>query len=198
MGLLIKFLSGSFSSEFSVNKAYNTLKSMGMKISKKTVYSYTQYLENSFLIFFIKNFSPSIRNMELVSKKVYSVDNGLVNYLTGNELNAGRLMENAVALKLKEEEYGTFISVFYYKGANYEIDFLVKKGNDIKQLIQVSHVNSFDELDKREYRALLNGYEVFKDYNPELLIITWDYEDEKLIDGKKIKFVPLWKWLISE
>jgi predicted AAA+ superfamily ATPase len=29
-----------------------------------------------------------------------------------------------------------------------------------------------------------------------LLIITWDYDDELEIGNEKIKFIPLWKWLI--
>ncbi len=199
LGLLIKFLSGSFSAEFSLNKTYNVLKTMGMKISKKTIYSYTKYLENSFLIFFIRNFSPSVRNMELVNKKVYFFDSGLVNSLTGIRIkeNYGRLMENAVALKLKKDEYRAPMNVYYYKNLNSEIDFIIKEGNHIKQLIQVSYANNFDEVDKREYKALLNGYELFKEHNPELLVITWDYEGEKLMDNKKIKFIPLWKWLLE-
>jgi len=30
-----------------------------------------------------------------------------------------------------------------------------------------------------------------------LLIITWDNEMEENIKGKKINYVPLWKWLLS-
>jgi predicted AAA+ superfamily ATPase len=31
----------------------------------------------------------------------------------------------------------------------------------------------------------------------DLLVITWDYEDVVEISDKKIKFVPLWKWLLN-
>jgi len=31
----------------------------------------------------------------------------------------------------------------------------------------------------------------------DLLVITWDYEEEEEIKGKKISFVPLWKWLLG-
>ena len=30
-----------------------------------------------------------------------------------------------------------------------------------------------------------------------LLVITWDYEAEEKVKGKKIKFVPLWNWLLN-
>jgi predicted AAA+ superfamily ATPase len=30
-----------------------------------------------------------------------------------------------------------------------------------------------------------------------LLVITWDYEDEIKAGSKKIAFIPLWKWLLE-
>lgn len=30
----------------------------------------------------------------------------------------------------------------------------------------------------------------------DLLIITWDKEGEEVVDGKKVKIVALWKWLL--
>jgi len=48
---------------------------------------------------------------------------------------------------------------------------------------------------------LLKANELFKEHKPELLCITWDYEDGRQVSwfGKKacIKFIPLWKWLLK-
>jgi len=30
----------------------------------------------------------------------------------------------------------------------------------------------------------------------DLLVITWDFEGEEEVKGKRIKFLPLWKWLL--
>jgi predicted AAA+ superfamily ATPase len=30
-----------------------------------------------------------------------------------------------------------------------------------------------------------------------LLVITWDFEDEIRYEDKIIKFLPLWKWLLT-
>jgi predicted AAA+ superfamily ATPase len=30
-----------------------------------------------------------------------------------------------------------------------------------------------------------------------LLVVTYDHEGEKKFDGKKIKFLPLWKWILQ-
>jgi predicted AAA+ superfamily ATPase len=32
----------------------------------------------------------------------------------------------------------------------------------------------------------------------DLLVITWDHKGEEDFKGKKIEFVPLWKWLLGQ
>jgi len=32
----------------------------------------------------------------------------------------------------------------------------------------------------------------------EGVIITQDYEKEEKVEGRKIKYIPLWKWLIKD
>jgi len=110
-------------------------------------------------------------------------------------------MENLVFLHLRRK-YRENRNIFYLKTKeNYEVDFVVKEGNRISKLIQVTYANSFDEISPREYRSLLHINELFKSDKPELIMITWDYEDEKKLSwfGKEgtIKFVPLWRWLLE-
>jgi predicted AAA+ superfamily ATPase len=31
----------------------------------------------------------------------------------------------------------------------------------------------------------------------DLKVITYDYQNEKHIENKEIKFIPLWKWLLD-
>jgi hypothetical protein len=69
------------------------------------------------------------------------------------------------------------------------------EGAEVKELLQVSYASAFDDLRERELKSLLR---VARELEPRrLTLITWDYEDEKTIDGHKIGFVPLWKWLLS-
>ena len=63
------------------------------------------------------------------------------------------------------------------------------------RLIQVTYAAARDEIEKREIKSLLKASQELKCKN--LLVITWEYEDEEKIDGKKIKFIPLWKWLLQ-
>ncbi len=62
----------------------------------------------------------------------------------------------------------------------------------------MTYAKDFDEIEHREIRALLKAKDLLRCNN--LTVITWDYEDEREITwfGRKgkIKFVPLWKWLL--
>jgi len=65
----------------------------------------------------------------------------------------------------------------------------------IKQLIQVCYDIEDFSTREREIKALLKASDELRCKN--LLCITWDYEDLEVIEGKKIKFLPLWKWLLD-
>ena len=113
-------------------------------------------------------------------------------------------MENLVAIELlrRKSYFNPKMEIYYFKThEGYEIDFLIKEKLRITKLIQVTYANSFDEIDEREIRTLLKARELFGEHKPELLVITWDYEDEREISwfGKKgkIKFIPLWKWVLE-
>jgi predicted AAA+ superfamily ATPase len=64
-----------------------------------------------------------------------------------------------------------------------------------KQLIQVTYASSKDEIEKREIKSLIKASELLK--CKDLLVITWDYEDELRVENKIVKFIPLWKWLLQ-
>lgn len=71
----------------------------------------------------------------------------------------------------------------------------MKEGLDIKTLIQVSYQTLSSDAKKRETKALIEAGEELK--CDDLLIITWDEETEEKVNGKIIKFMPLWKWLMD-
>ncbi|MEM5879256.1 MAG: hypothetical protein QXU74_02060, partial [Candidatus Aenigmatarchaeota archaeon] len=77
-----------------------------------------------------------------------------------------------------------------------EVDFVLKEGLKIKQLIQVTYASGKDEIEKREIKALIKASEELKCKN--LLMITWDYEGELKVKNKRIVCKPLWKWLLEE
>ena len=196
---LFEFCFQNFSKEISFKKIKNYF---GKRVSDTTLYNYIEKLEDTLTVFFLQKYSKSIYIRNSWPKKVYVVDLGISNLLMFEECTS-RKMENTVFLELlRRTNNKPLMEIFYFKtNQGYEVDFLIKEGLKVKQLIQVTYANSFDEIEHREIRALLRAKEIFKEDNPELLIITWDYEDEKEVSwfGKtgKIKFVPLWKWLLK-
>jgi len=191
--MFVRFAISSFSKEFSIHKIYRTFKSMNVKVSKKTLYRYADMLEDAQFCFFLRKFSFSERESLLSIPKVFLNDPGIANYGRTTKFDEiGKLMENAVFLELKRRKLETF---YWRDYQGNEIDFIVSKGKKIEQLIQVCYDISDYETKEREIKGLLKASESLKCKN--LLCITWDYEGEEEIKGNKIKFVPLWKWLMN-
>ncbi len=193
---LIKSMLASFSKQSSVNSTFNTLKSQGIKVSKKTLYNYTSYLEDSFFAFFLKKFSYSIKISEASLPKVFINDTGLITSLiSGFSENFGRLMENIVFLELKRaQNEAPGLEIYYYKNG-IEVDFLLKEKLEIKRLVQVCYDIEDPDTKEREIKALLKASMELK--CSDLLVITWDREGEERIGNKKVVYLPLWKWLLK-
>jgi len=190
--MLKLFLNAIFNSkEFSIHKFYNFLKSQGYKVSKNTLYTYFGYFEDSFIVFPLKRFSYSYKNIESSISKMYLVDNGLLS-LQGIR-DYGRLIENIVFIELKRRSKG---DLFYYKSTSgREIDFIIKEGKKVSELIQVCYMLDDFVTKEREVKALLQGSEELRCDN--LLIITWDYEGVEIVSGKRVRYVSLCKWLLD-
>jgi predicted AAA+ superfamily ATPase len=167
-----------------------------LKIPTKTVERFSKFIAISRMIFFLEKFSFGARERIVSPLKVYSIDTGISNAIGFKFMeNFGRSMENLVAIELQRRFKKPNFEVFYFKDYQQnEVDFVLKEGLELKQLIQVTYASNKDEIEKREIKALLKACELLK--CKDLLIITWDYEDEIKIKNKKIVFKPLWKWLL--
>ena len=176
---------------------FNSLKRF-LDTTTNTIEKYSSYLEEANMIFFVKRFSFKVKEQEKSPRKVYSVDVGLANAVGFRfSENFGKVAENIVAIELKKEEkLNPNVEIYYWKDyAGREVDFVLKEGLTLKQLIQVTYVSTKNEIKKREIKSLLKASKELK--CKDLLVITWDYEDEEKIGRKKIKFKPLWKWLLK-
>ena len=186
------FFVALFNSEmFSVHKFFNFLKSQGMKLSKNTLYTYFEYLRDSLIVYPLRKFAYSYKDVEGSISKIYFVDNGLLH--SQGIKDQGRLMENLVFsdLQKKWEE-----NLFYYRSPDgKEVDYVLKEGRKIEQLIQVCYDIENYVTKEREIKGLFKASRELKCNN--LLVITWDYEAEETIDNQKIFYQPLWKWLLK-
>jgi predicted AAA+ superfamily ATPase len=179
--------------EFSVHKFYNFLKSLNIKVSKNTLYNYLEFFNDAFIFFPLRKFSYSIKDIEQSIPKIYSVDNGLIENILGNEKS--KKFENLVFLSLLYKGFDPNKDIFYFVSNSGEVDFILKRGKKILLLLQ-SCFDITDYLTKeREVKSLLKAA---KELNcKDLLIITSDYEGEEKIENKTIKFLPLWRWILT-
>ncbi|MEM1554905.1 MAG: ATP-binding protein [Thermoproteota archaeon] len=192
---LIRLLLNSTYTTFS--KSFETLKSLGHKVGKETVANYFQYLESSFFISLLEVCSTKIKESIKAPKKVFIIDNFFIKRFSRFSENTGRLMENLVFLQIKRmKKSNPMIEAFYWKDYQQnEVDFVLKDGLKIKQLMQVTYASGRDEIEKREIRALTKAAEQLR--CRDLLIITWDFEDELKANDEVVRCIPLWKWLLS-
>ena len=190
---LATYLISNFCSEFSYTKLRNVLEFR----STNTIKSYLKYLEEVYLVFPLNRFSFKLKEQVKSPRKIYLVDNGFILAKSFQfSQNLGRLMENLVFIEILRRGHKLNRDVFYYKTKNgREVDFLLKEGAKIRQLIQVCYNLDNLGVKERERKSLLRAGDELKCKN--LTVITHDYEIEEEIKGKKIKFIPLWKWLIS-
>ncbi len=193
----LKYLISSYSKYTSVSKTYELLKGLGYKTSKKTLLNLLNFSSQVFFTFPIDIMSRSAKKRSINPKKIYIVDNGMI-WASKQEKSVSRLMENLCFIELfRRKEQGNFNIAYwkeYGKSEGREVDFVLYDELNVKQLIQVSYIAKRDEVKQREKAALLMASKDLK--CDHLLVITWDYEAEEKVKGKKIRFIPLWKWLL--
>ncbi len=179
--------------------SYNKLKKQFNLGSEHTTKNYLSYLEEAYLLLPLSKFSYKPKEIEKSEKKVYVIDSGIVNHVSiRTNIDFGFLLENVVAIELfRKKSFNPDLSLYYFRDYQQrEVDFVLKKGLKIKQLIQVCYSLEDYNTKEREIKSLLKASKELKCNN--LLIISWDEEDEIKEKGKNIKVVPLWKWLVFD
>lgn len=128
--------------------------------------------------------------------KLYLVDNGFPTIYGLKDL--GYRMENVVAIELlrRKHYFNPLLNVYYWHDRQQrEVDFVVTEGLKVKELIQVCYDVEDTNTKKREINALLRAS---KDVGcGNIHVITWDYEGVEDVEGKKVRFIPLWRWLLK-
>ncbi|PKP54476.1 MAG: ATPase [Candidatus Altiarchaeales archaeon HGW-Altiarchaeales-3] len=192
--LVAEFGINYFSTLMSANKLRNTLINVvKRKISPNLVIEILNHIIETYLIFSVPIYSNKIKDQKQYPKKIYCIDAGLINVIAFKLTeNWGRIYENTVAVELKKRKK----EIYYWKDKNqWEVDFVIKEGPEINELIQVSYDIGNIETKNREIKSLIKASGELKCTN--LLVITRDYEGREEINGVTIKFKLLWKWLLA-
>jgi len=185
------YLINNISSQYTARKIASVL---AFK-SDVTVAKYLDYLIEAYLIFSLDRHSTKTTMRLRSPKKTYVVDNGLVTAkAVQHSPNSGKLMENLVFMELVKRGMQPNRELFYYRTRNdREIDFVIKNGYEVVELMQVSYEATSQDIEEREVKALVEAGEELT--VTRLTVITWNEKREVKKDGKTIQFIPLWEWL---
>ncbi|MCL5441872.1 MAG: ATP-binding protein [Candidatus Thermoplasmatota archaeon] len=194
---LTSYLLSNIAKPFSFNRLSRML---GVE-SVHTIKKYLSYLEEAFIFFELECYTYKLKDHIKSSRKIYCIDNGFITAKAFRiSADTGRLLENLVAVEIKRRSFsGKFEFYFWKNQQQEEIDFVIKKGTGITELIQVCAEPSREITRSREVKALLKGS---RDLNcSNLKVLTEDFEatEESQWYGIKeiIHFVPIWKWLLE-
>jgi predicted AAA+ superfamily ATPase len=159
-------------------------------VNEVTIKDYLSYFEKSYISFNIPKFAFSLKEQIRNPKKVYFIDCGMRNAVSFRfSEDIGRLMENIVFIELRRRGK----EIFYWKKKN-EIDFVIKQGLEVTELIQVSYDVENEKTRMREEAGLIEAMENFG--LDDGIIITDDMYSVTMVDDKKITYIPLWAWML--
>ncbi|MCX6307667.1 MAG: ATP-binding protein [Bacteroidia bacterium] len=159
---------------------------IGVK-SPSTVLEYLSHFESSYVINLISKFSYSLKSQMLSEKKVYIVDNGLINVSSiSASKDLGRKFENTIYWDIRKLTK----NIWYFADNQSECDF-VYKINETYFVLQVCYELHHDNQD-REIKGLLSSMKYFN--LTDGVILTLNQSDLIRIDSYNIKVIPAYQF----
>ena len=159
---LIQFLSENIGNLFSAKNISDYLKSQHTTISVNQIQSYTEYLNNAFLIHRVKRYDLIGKRVFEIGEKYYFENMGIRNIVIGYRItDKAKILENLVYNHLLYKGYD--IKVGYY--GDKEIDFVGEKNGE-KLYIQVALKIDSDKTAEREFGNLLK----IQDNYPKIVV----------------------------
>ena len=173
----------------SVNNIYNELKSQGMKVSKDSLYAWLEYACNIYMFRRVPKYTKSLVKESMSPSKYYMTDIGLRNaVLLSQSEDEGKALENIVYMmlerSLKEDD-----RVFYFSEAK-ECDFVIQRGDQIEELVQVCWELEETNLE-REVGGILAASAVTDCRTCK--IITFNQQRIIQRGELRIEVLPIWK-----
>lgn len=159
---LIQFLSENIGNLFSAKNISDYLKSQHTAISVNQIQSYTEYLNNAFLIHRVERYDLIGKRVFEIGEKYYFENMGIRNIVIGYRItDKAKILENLVYNHLLYRGYE--VKVGYY--GDREIDFIGEKNGE-KLYIQIALKIDSEKTAEREFGNLLK----IQDNYPKMVI----------------------------
>lgn len=127
---------------------YSVEKNLG--ISNENTRRYFGFFEEAFLVDFVDFFSYKVKKQIYNPKKAYCIDTGLINIASFKfSENKGKILENVVYNFLKQGNK----KIYYWKNKT-EVDFIVRRGYSVEEIINVSWTLKDKNTTDRELNSL--------------------------------------------
>lgn len=164
--------------------------------SEHTVRNYVEYLKQAYMLIGVQKYSQKSK-VRAVQEKLYAIDVAMMdqreNAFAGD--NLGYRLETIVLVHLMRRCKQEGLDVYYLNERYGECDFVVCKGSQVIQCIQVSYDISAEKTFKREKNGLLLAARQTKCEN--LLLLTDHESGEIEEDVHKMKIQPVYEWCLE-
>ncbi|MBS3120488.1 ATP-binding protein [Candidatus Woesearchaeota archaeon] len=148
-------------------------------LSRQTISNYLVYLEESFLLQKLYNFSNNRRKVERKLKKYYPAVIAVDLLFKEDDLSRSHVFEWLLVTQKKAD-------FFWRDNYQHEVDMVL--GGEKIFPVEIKY-------GKISFQGLLPFLKKFK--LKEGWIISSSQQEEKEIDGKKFHIIPAWKWLLQ-
>ncbi len=162
---------------------YDTL-SNELGLSRKTLSNYIWYLEQGFLLQKCYNFSRNRLTSEKKMKRLYLTSTMFLFPMVDAFADYGRVVENLII--------NTSGARFFWRKGNYEVDAVLEK-DGLLLPVESRYKSAVHEKELKGIVKFMERFNVGKGY-----IVTKDLEAEREVKGKKMAFIPVWKWLLEK
>ena len=151
-----------------------------LKISRQTAINYLTYLEESFLIKKLYNFSKNRRKIERKLKKFYPAIISPELLFRDDDFSKSKVFEWIIVNQLKAE-------FFWRDPYKNEVDMVIIN----KKLLPIEI--KYGKVDLSGLLAFMKKFNVSKGY-----VVSLDKEEDKTIDKKIISIIPAFKFLLKD
>jgi len=151
-----------------------------LRISRQTLSDYLYYLEQSFLVRKLYNYSTGRRKVERKLRKYYPTVASVDMLFRDDDMSRSRVLESVCVNQLKAE-------FFWRDKYKNEVDIVLTNNKPIP--IEVKH----GKPDLTGLNVFMRKFSIKKGY-----IVSRDIEEKREVDGKEIFIVPAYKYFMTQ